>query len=188
MYNLLTPTQQLYTGHSPPTPPPGAHNLHWLEFLLTYVPQDMEGAMSATEVSNALGLSALKSRTWSIFKTSAVKGEGLDEAMEWLVFIPYVSCWIASLYYPFHSWAQKVHSPNLLKRKCISKVVRICIKIIFHLSKLWKAKFSLLCDVIFLVGLERKFDIDHSQEWKGYCTGAIRCSFHQTLLIQHWCY
>ena len=45
--------------------------------------QDMEGAMSATEVSNALGLSALKSRTWSIFKTSAVKGEGLDEAMEW---------------------------------------------------------------------------------------------------------
>lgn len=47
--------------------------------------QDMEGAMSASEVSNALGLSALKSRTWSIFKTSATKGEGLDEAMEWLV-------------------------------------------------------------------------------------------------------
>ena len=41
--------------------------------------------MSASEVSNALGLSALKSRTWSIFKTSATKGEGLDEAMEWLV-------------------------------------------------------------------------------------------------------
>jgi len=47
--------------------------------------QDMEGAMSASEVSNALGLAALKSRTWSIFKTSATKGEGLDEAMEWLV-------------------------------------------------------------------------------------------------------
>ena len=45
----------------------------------------MEGAMSASEVSNALGLSALKSRTWSIFKTSATKGEGLDEAMEWWV-------------------------------------------------------------------------------------------------------
>jgi ADP-ribosylation factor-like protein 1 len=39
--------------------------------------------MSATEVSTALGLSALKSRTWSIFKTSALKGEGLEEAMEW---------------------------------------------------------------------------------------------------------
>ncbi|XP_031566427.1 ADP-ribosylation factor-like protein 1 [Actinia tenebrosa] len=47
--------------------------------------QDMEGALSSTEVSNALGLSALKNRTWAIFKTSAVKGEGLDEAMEWLV-------------------------------------------------------------------------------------------------------
>lgn len=46
--------------------------------------QDMEGAMTATEVSNALGLSALKTRTWSIFKTSAKKGEGLEEAMDWL--------------------------------------------------------------------------------------------------------
>ena len=31
---------------------------------------------------------------------------------------------------------KKVHSPNLLKRKCISGVARICIIIIFHLSKL----------------------------------------------------
>jgi len=41
--------------------------------------------MSPAEVSNALGLSALKKRTYSIFKTSAKKGEGLDEAMEWCV-------------------------------------------------------------------------------------------------------
>ena len=74
---------------------------------------------------------------------------------------------------PFHSWAQNVHSPNLLKRKCTSEVARICIIIIFHLSKLWKAKFSILCDVIFLVGLEGKFDIDHSQEWKGYISTLI---------------
>ena len=39
--------------------------------------------------------------------------------------------------------------------------------IIFHLSKLWKAKFSIQCDVIFLVRLQGKFDIDHSWEWKG---------------------
>ena len=39
--------------------------------------------MSPAEISAALGLSALKNRTWSIFKTSAVKGEGLEEAMEW---------------------------------------------------------------------------------------------------------
>ena len=32
----------------------------------------------------------------------------------------------------------------------------------FHLSKLWKAKFFILCDVIFLVRLQGKFDIDHS--------------------------
>ena len=47
--------------------------------------QDTEGAMSPSEISNALGLSALKNRTWAIFKTSALKGEGLEEAMEWSV-------------------------------------------------------------------------------------------------------
>lgn len=46
--------------------------------------QDIEGAMSVTEVANALGLSSLKNRKYQIFKTSAIKGEGLDEAMEWL--------------------------------------------------------------------------------------------------------
>ena len=46
--------------------------------------QDMPNALSVTEVHKALGLDALKSRTFQIFKTSAVKGEGLDEAMEWL--------------------------------------------------------------------------------------------------------
>lgn len=54
-----------------------------MTIAVAFVVQDMEGAMSASEVSNALGLAALKSRTWSIFKTSATKGEGLDEAMEW---------------------------------------------------------------------------------------------------------
>lgn len=41
--------------------------------------------MSPSEISTALGLSALKNRTWAIFKTSATKGEGLEDAMEWLV-------------------------------------------------------------------------------------------------------
>ncbi len=39
--------------------------------------------MSPSEVSTALGLSALKNRTWAIFKTSAIKGDGLEQAMEW---------------------------------------------------------------------------------------------------------
>ena len=46
--------------------------------------QDMEGAMSVAEVYSALGLEALKTRTFQIFKTSAIKGEGLDQAMDWL--------------------------------------------------------------------------------------------------------
>lgn len=46
--------------------------------------QDMEGCMSVAEVHQALGLDALKNRTFQIFKTSAVKGEGLDSAMDWL--------------------------------------------------------------------------------------------------------
>lgn len=46
--------------------------------------QDIEGAMTVTEVANSLGLSIIKNRKYQIFKTSAIKGEGLDEAMEWL--------------------------------------------------------------------------------------------------------
>ena len=67
--------------------------------------------------------------------------------------------------------SSKVYSPNLSKSDCMSVAVRICSIITFHLSKLWKVKFSILCDVIFLVRLEENFDIDHSQEWKGlnYC-------------------
>ena len=40
--------------------------------------------MSVTEVHQALGLEALKNRTFQIFKASAVRGDGLDESMEWL--------------------------------------------------------------------------------------------------------
>lgn len=46
--------------------------------------QDLETALSVAQVHQALGLDLLKNRTFQIFKTSAVKGEGLDEAMEWL--------------------------------------------------------------------------------------------------------
>lgn len=46
--------------------------------------QDMENALSVAEVYQELGLDVLKNRTFQIFKTSAIKGDGLDEAMEWL--------------------------------------------------------------------------------------------------------
>lgn len=45
--------------------------------------QDMERAMNAAEVSEALGLSTLKNRQWSIFTTSAVNGVGLNEGLDW---------------------------------------------------------------------------------------------------------
>ena len=44
--------------------------------------------------------------------------------------------------------------------------MRIGSIIIFHLSKLWKAKFFILCDVIFLVRLQETFDIDQSHSWE----------------------
>ena len=64
--------------------------------------------------------------------------------------------------------SKSVFSQPFKKSNCMSDVARICSRTIFDLSKLWKAKFSLLCDVILLVRLQEKFDIDHSQEWKGY--------------------
>ena len=47
-----------------------------------------------------------------------------------------------------------MYSPNLSKSDCMSDVARICSIITFHLSKLSKVKFSILCDVIFLVRLQ----------------------------------
>ncbi|XP_074604438.1 ADP ribosylation factor-like 1 [Brevipalpus obovatus] len=46
--------------------------------------QDIPQAMNVAEIYSALGLDALKDRVFQIFKTSALKGDGLDEAMEWL--------------------------------------------------------------------------------------------------------
>jgi len=45
--------------------------------------QDIEGAMTVSEVANSLGLTNIKTNKYQIFKTSAIKGTGLDEAMEW---------------------------------------------------------------------------------------------------------
>ena len=46
--------------------------------------QDLENCMTVSEVANALGLTSLKNRKYQIFKTSAIKGTGLNEAMDWL--------------------------------------------------------------------------------------------------------
>jgi len=47
--------------------------------------QDQPSAMTPAEVSEGLGLDTLKGRQWSIHKSCAIKGEGLEEGLDWLV-------------------------------------------------------------------------------------------------------
>ncbi|CAO1626777.1 unnamed protein product [Jaminaea pallidilutea] len=47
--------------------------------------QDVQGAASPAEITEQLGLTKLKDREWTIVKSVAIKGEGLDEGMDWLV-------------------------------------------------------------------------------------------------------
>lgn len=46
---------------------------------------DLEDKMTPDEISEILKLGDIKDRDWAIFKTSAVTGEGLKEAFDWLV-------------------------------------------------------------------------------------------------------
>ena len=45
--------------------------------------QDQPNAMSEAEVSEALGLHTLKGRQWTIMKSCAIKGEGLEDGLDW---------------------------------------------------------------------------------------------------------
>lgn len=47
--------------------------------------QDQPKAMTAAEVSKVLDLTELKDRSWSIVASSAIKGEGLTEGLDWLM-------------------------------------------------------------------------------------------------------
>ena len=49
---------------------------------------------------------------------------------------------------PFTPKFTKYNLPTVVKRRCVSQVGRIGSIIMFHLSKRWKVKFSILCDVI----------------------------------------
>jgi signal recognition particle receptor subunit beta len=48
------------------------------------VVQDLPGALSDAQVAEALGLADIRNRDWAIFKTSAIKGDGLFEGLDWL--------------------------------------------------------------------------------------------------------
>jgi hypothetical protein len=47
--------------------------------------QDMKGALKAQDVSEALGLTTIRNRQWSIQETSATNGRGLFEGFDWYV-------------------------------------------------------------------------------------------------------
>lgn len=48
--------------------------------------QDIEGALKPEEISEQLGLAGgEKSRPWSVRGSSATKGEGLEEGLDWYV-------------------------------------------------------------------------------------------------------
>ena len=97
----------------------------------------------------------------------AITGQALKERQLQLFFSWYNNILIVSRAISLSFPSSKTTFSQHFKEKCISDVVRIGSTIIFHLSKLWKAKFFILCDVIFLVRLQGKFEIDHSWEWKG---------------------
>ncbi|KAM7508399.1 hypothetical protein LguiA_018852 [Lonicera macranthoides] len=46
--------------------------------------EDLPGAIDDAAITEALELHKIKNRQWSIFKTSAIKGEGLFEGLDWL--------------------------------------------------------------------------------------------------------
>ncbi|KAI9485080.1 ADP-ribosylation factor-like protein 5A [Zychaea mexicana] len=47
--------------------------------------QDVKGAMTASQISEALSLTSLKDRQWHIQACSALTGEGLHDGLDWLV-------------------------------------------------------------------------------------------------------
>lgn len=53
--------------------------------LLVYAnKQDLEGAKSTREISEALKLGELRDRRWKILACSAIDGMGVTEGMDWL--------------------------------------------------------------------------------------------------------
>ena len=76
---------------------------------------------------------------------------------------------------------KKYISPKLLRMyKLSSENWWYRMIIFFHLSKLWKSKFFMLCDVIFLVKLQEKSKSDHSSA-KGSFT-LLNSSPHQFMI------
>lgn len=46
--------------------------------------QDLNGALSANEITDKMGMSQLKGRQWLVQGTSATTGQGLKEGLDWM--------------------------------------------------------------------------------------------------------
>ena len=62
----------------------GEEELKGIPIVILANKQDIDGALSDIEISETIGLSEIKNRPWSIFKTIATTGVGLDNAFKWL--------------------------------------------------------------------------------------------------------
>ena len=55
-----------------------------LPLLVMANKQDLEGALPASELAQALQLDNIRDRPWQIVATNAITGDGLDTGTEWL--------------------------------------------------------------------------------------------------------
>ena len=102
-----------------------------------------------------------KWRTWLFIAYS-------DENHNTYVYQFSVSIFNMFLLNSFAPKLKKYILPTFYRENVFYVVVNIGSTIICHLStKLWKAKFFMLSDVIFLVRQQGKFEIDYSWERKG---------------------
>lgn len=62
----------------------GEDELENVHLLILANKQDMENAMSATEIREQLGLNDLQKRSWFVQATCATKADGLTEGLDWL--------------------------------------------------------------------------------------------------------
>ncbi|CAD7956371.1 unnamed protein product [Amoebophrya sp. A120] len=62
----------------------GEEELQGVPLLILANKQDLPQAMNAAEVSEGLGLTEIRSRQWAIFQTSALRGSGILEGLDWL--------------------------------------------------------------------------------------------------------
>lgn len=114
--------------------------------------QDIEGAMTPSEVANALGLTSITTHKYQIFKTSAIKGTGLEEAMEWWVLITH-SFFSHRLLLEIKHWSPALSHFIYLHLQCFSLFDCLILDLFF--SESHEGLNNLLCYWCFKHALEK---------------------------------